>query len=183
MWERGMKVLVFDGIIDASGTKTNVEIGLIEDVGEYEMMISFEGRSWAAPKRIHKDCCMPIIRCYSVPKQVPIPDIGDLVMIDDWDYTTKERSKKIGTVHTLIFGHGEKAAEIMIDGELKKINIDKCFILQRPRKKVKKSSDISYINNVNNLKEQTNEKIEKSQTITSPKPVRTIPPSGPSEER
>ena len=35
-----MKVLVFDGIIDASGTKTNVEIGLIEDVGEYEMMNS-----------------------------------------------------------------------------------------------------------------------------------------------
>ena len=183
MWERGMKVLVFGGIIDASGTKTNVEIGLIEEVGEYEMMISFEGRSWAAPKRIHKDCCMPIIRCYSVPKQVPIPDIGDLVMVDDWDYTTKERSKKIGTVHTLIFEKGEKTAEIMMDGELKKINVDKCFILQRPRKKVKKSPDTSYIINVNSLKEQTNEKIEKSQTVTIPKPVRTIPPSGPSGEQ
>lgn len=167
MWERGDKALVFGGVVDTTGITTDVTIGTIEEVGQYELLISYKGNNWSGPKRVHKDRCMPILRTFDVPNSNPLPEVGDLVLIYDWKYVRNEGNKKVGTVHSLVYGPTETYAEVMLDGELTKVELRKCFILQRPPKKTKNTSSISYNIYVTDNEGEPSEKIETTATIPS----------------
>ncbi|OUU31152.1 MAG: hypothetical protein CBB97_00485 [Candidatus Endolissoclinum sp. TMED37] len=167
MWERGDKALVFGGVVDSSGVTTDVTIGTIEEVGHFELLISFSEKSWSGPKRVHKDRCMPILRSFDVPKYIPFPEVGDLVLVYDWKYSRNEGQKRVGTIHSIVYGSSETYAEIMLDSELKKIELQKCFILQRPSKKTKKSPTVSYNIYVTKADGEPSEKIETTATIPS----------------
>ena len=165
MWEREDKVLVFSGVIDSSGTKTEVEIGTIKEVGEFELLVELSS-SWNGPTRVHKDRCMPILRMFSVPNPPPIPEPGDLVLIHDWRYGSKKyKEKKIGTVHSIKFGSSDPEAMVMVSGELAVFDLSKCFILQKKSKKNEEPSLLSYnISVTNKAKEDQDEKVEITKT-------------------
>ena len=174
MWERGDKALVFGGVIDSTGVTTEVTIGTIEEVGQYELLITFGSRSWSGPKRVHKDRCMPILRTFDVPSTTPVAEVGDLVLIHDWKYAKNEEPKRIGTIHSIVYGATETYAEIMLDNELQKVDIAKCFILQRRSKKTKNHPPESYNIYVTNDKDDQSEKIETTATLPSRRHSDTI---------
>lgn len=175
MWECEDKVLVFSGVIDSSGTKTEVEIGTIKEVGEFELLIEL-GSSWNGPTRIHKDRCMPILRMFSVPKPLPIPEPGDLVLIHDWKYNSKKyREKKVGTVQSIKFSSSNPEATVMVSGKLDVFDLSKCFILQRNSKKNEEISLLSYnISVTNKTKEDQDEKVEITKTGPSKRNSRGV---------
>ena len=158
-------MLVFSGVIDSSGTKTEVEIGTIKEVGEFELLVTL-GSSWSGPARIHKDRCMPILRGFSIPKPSPLPEPGDLVLIHDWRYGSKKHhEKKIGTVHSIKFSSSDPEAMVMISGELAAFDLTKCFILQRNPKKIEEHPLVSYnINVTKKTKEDQDEEVEITKT-------------------
>ena len=174
MWERGDKVLVFGGVVDSTGVTTEVTIGTIEEVGQYELLITFGSHSWSGPKRVHKDRCMPILRSFDIPNTTPNAEVGDLVLVHDWKYATKEEPKRIGTIHSIVYGATETYAEIMLDKELQKVDISKCFILQRPSKKTKKHLSESYNIHVTSNEDEQSEKIETTATLPSRRHSGTI---------
>ena len=170
MWERGQRVIVFSGHIDASGTRTDVQLGTIEEVGEFELMIKFSNRSWEDAKRISVERCMPIIRAFHVPNPIPDPEVGDLILARSWKYSLKEAKNIIGTVHSISYSTSESYAEIMVDEEVKKVPLTDCFILQRPPKKTEESDQACYISNVTKNQKDPHEKIERTKTLPGRKP-------------
>ena len=167
MFYRGDRVLIYNGTIDVSGIRTSVEVGTIEEVGEYELLVYFDSsRSWSGPKKISKERCMPIVRTFDQPSQPPVPSVCDLVMVYDYDIVTKELKKVVGNVQMIeYFGASEKV-KIMFKGQLKSFDLKKCFIIQRASKKTEDVDEIGYINNVTDKKKALHDKeIESTQTI------------------
>ncbi len=167
MWERGDKALVFSGVVDSSGVKTKVEIGTIEEVGEYELMISFRSNKWSGPSRIHKDRCMPIVRSFHTPPAVPLPEIGDLVMVTKWDVVSRDATKKLGTIQSIVYGTSEPQAEILFADKIENIKLRDCFIIQSHSKKTLDPHQECYINSINQADEEIDEKIERTKTSPS----------------
>ena len=174
MWEREDRVLVFSGLIDSSGTKTDVQIGTIVEVGEYELLIKFSTRSWDGPKRISKERCMPILRNFHIPKPSTHPEVGDLILVTNSTYRSDQEKKIVGTVQSIIYSITEPAVEIMTDGEMKKIPLSSCFILQRPPKKTEEFEQECYIINVTKNQKDSDEKIEATKTLPSRRPPSEI---------
>lgn len=176
MFYRGDKVLIYNGTIDVSGTRTSVEVGTIEEVGEYELLVYFDAsRSWSGPKKISKDRCMPIVRTFDQPAPAPSPAVGDLVMVYDYDIVTKELVKKIGNVQTLEYSGSSEKVKIMLKGQLKSFDLKKCFIIQRASKKTEDVEEIGYINNVTDKKRALHDKeIESTQTNPIDRDTRKI---------
>ena len=101
MWEREDRVLVFSGLIDSSGTKTDVQIGTIVEVGEYELLIKFSNRSWDGPRRISKERCMPILRNFHIPDPSPHPEVGDLILVANSTYRSDQEKKIVVVVSAM----------------------------------------------------------------------------------
>lgn len=167
MWEREDRVLVFSGLIDSSGTKTDVQIGTIVEVGEYELLIKFANRSWDGPRRISKERCMPILRNFHIPDPSPHPEVGDLILVANSTYRSDQEKKIVGTVQSIVYSTTEPFVEIMSDGEMKKIPLSNCFILQRPPKKTEEFEQECYIINVTKNQRDSDEKIETTKTLPS----------------
>ncbi len=169
MFYRGDKVLIYSGTIDISGVQTSVELATIEEVGEYELLVYFDSsRNWSGPHKVSRDRCMPIVRTFDQPKPAPIPEIGDLVMIFDYDIISKELKKTVGNVQTLEYYGGKEKIKIMVENQLKSFDIKKCFIIQKAPRKIKDTDETSYIINVTKKQRVSD---DKETTITKTIPV------------
>ncbi len=167
MFYRGDKVLIYNGTIDISGIQTSVEVATIEEVGEFELLVYFDAtRNWSGPKKVSRQRCMPIVRTFDQPKPPPVPEIGDLVMICDYDIVTKELNKTVGTVQTLEYYGGNEKIKVMVKNQLKAFDLKKCFIIQKASKKIEDIAEISYINGITEKQKVSDgPEIESTKTI------------------
>jgi hypothetical protein len=131
MYKSGDKVLIYSGVIDASGTKTDVEIAEIVEVGEFELLIMAQAKYWKRPSRVHKSRCFPLTGDFEQPPPKAVPKIGDLVLVYKFDILEKVLEKTVGPVQTITYDSTETSVVVLINGQLKKIALRDVMILQR----------------------------------------------------
>jgi hypothetical protein len=129
MYKSGDKVIVYGGTADNNGMVTSVELAVVIEVGEHQLIVK-PIKSWGRPACVHIDRCQPITNKFSVPPLVPIPTMGDLMLIWEWNYGDDDIKTKVGTVHSVIHQIDGIYLEIHVESEIIKIENKKCIILQ-----------------------------------------------------
>jgi hypothetical protein len=140
MWEKGEKVLVYGGKHTSDGFKTRVSIAEIIEIGEVQLLVRLKAYSYYGKGKIaiiDKTLCRPIEKSIDIGslycKKV-IPNVGDLIKYFQTDWESNFKTMEIGTVQSILYQGSEINIEIMVDGKIKKVDLEDCLLLQKAGK-------------------------------------------------
>ena len=129
MFVRGDTIVIYGGYIDSSEEKTTVEIANVLEVGRHELLVALEAKRWSGPVKVSISNCEKIEGKFKGIENIPFPIVGDLVLIHKYDMVSSDTTKKIGTVQAVEIRSGKHLVHVLIDGDIKKMNVEECMIL------------------------------------------------------
>jgi len=129
MFVRGDIIVIYGGYIDSAGCKTSVEIATVVEAGRDELLVTLNKRSWSGPCKVPISSCEKIDGKFTGVKNTPKANVGDLVLVYKYDVVTSNLTKTAGTVQAIEVSSSGCKLHVLLDGEIKKVDIEACLIL------------------------------------------------------